>query len=103
MEVVIVICINHILEVVHPIAVHHIVINRRVVLLRAAQVTLAQAVVTVINQIQQISHHIAAAQRKVQRQRRVHMTLMMMAMMISIWMAIMTMIDMTETAIMLMV
>ena len=28
---------------------------------------------------------------------------MMMAMMISIWMAIMTMIDMTETAIMLMV
>lgn len=31
------------------------------------------------------------------------MTLKMMAMMISIWMAIMTMIDMTETAIMLMV
>ena len=57
----------------------------------------------IVNQIQQISHHIAAAQRKAQRQRRVHMTLMMMAMMISIWMAIMTMIDMTETEIMLMV
>lgn len=58
---------------------------------------------TVINQILQTSHHIVAAQRKVQRQRRVHMIFMMMAMMISIWMAIMTMIDMTETAIMLMV
>ena len=103
MEVVIVICINHIREVVHPIAVHHIVINRLAVLLRVVQVTLAQAVVTVINQIQQIIHHIVAAQRKAQRQRRVHMTLMMMAMMISIWMAIMTMIDMTETAIMRMV
>ena len=102
-EAVIVICINHIREVVHPIAVHHIVINRLAVLLRVVQVTLAQAVVTVINQIQQTSHHIAVAQRKAQRQRRVHMTLMMMAMMISIWMAIMTMIDMTETAIMRMV
>lgn len=96
-EAVIVIFINHIREVVHPIAVHHIAINRRVVLLRVVQVTLVQAVVTIINQIQQISHHIAAAQK------RVHMILMMMAMMISIWMAIMTMTDMTETAIMLMV
>ena len=51
----------------------------------------------------QTSHHIAVVQRKVQRQRRVHMTLMMMAMMISIWMTIMTMTDMTETAIMQMV
>ena len=56
-----------------------------------------------INQILQTSHHIAVVQRKVQRQRRVHMTLMMMAMMISIWMTIMTMTDMTETAIMQMV
>ena len=47
--------------------------------------------------IQQISHHIAAAQK------RVHMILMMMAMMISIWMAIMTMTDMTEIEIMPMV
>ena len=41
--------------------------------------------------------------KRVQRQRNVHTILMVMAMMISIWMAIMTMIDMTETAIMLMV
>ena len=102
-EAAIVICINHIREAVHPIAVHHIAINRLAVLLRAVQVTLVQVAVTIINQIQQIIHHIVAAQRKAQRQRRVHMTLMMMAMMISIWMAIMTMIDMTETAIMLMV
>lgn len=102
-EAVIVICINHIREVVYPIAVHHIAINHPAVLLRVVQVTLVQAVVTIVNQIQQIIHHIAAAQRKAQRQRRVPMTLMMMAMMISIWMAIMTMIDMTETAIMLMV
>ena len=98
-EAVIVICINHIREAVHHIAVHHIAINHPAVLLRVVQVALVQAVVTIVNQI----HHIAAAQRKVQRQRRVHMTLMMMAMMIFIWMAIMTMIDMTETAIMLMV
>ena len=59
------------------------------------------------NQIPQTSHPIAAEQRKVQRQRRVHMILMMMAMMmammISIWMAIMTMTDITVTAIMRMV
>jgi|GEM_PF-3587775 len=84
-------------------AVHHIAINRLAVLLRAVQVTLVQVAVTIINQILQTSHHIAVVQRKVQRQRRVHMTLMMMAMMISIWMAIMTMTDMTETAIMQMV
>ncbi len=63
------------------------------------QVTLVPAVVTIVNQIPQTSHHIAAAQRKVQRQRRAHMTLMMMDMMISIWMAIMTMTDMKVTAI----
>ena len=102
-EAVIVICINHIQEAVHHIAVHHIAINHPAVLLRVVQVALVQAVVTIVNQIQHISHHIAAAQRKVHRYRRVHMTLMMMAMMISIWMAIMTMTDMTETAIMLMV
>lgn len=99
-EAAIVICINHIREAVHPIAAHHIAINHPAVHLRVVQAARVQAVVTIINQIQQISHHIAAAQRKVQRQRRVHMTLMMMAMMISIWMAIMTMTDMTETAIM---
>ena len=103
MEAAIVICINHIREAVHPIEVHHIAINRLAVLLRAVQVTLVQAVVTIINQILQTSHYIAVVQRKVQRQRRVHMTLMMMAMMISIWMTIMTMTDMTETAIMQMV
>ena len=92
---------NHPLR--HPIEVHHIAINRLAVLLRAVQVTLVQAVVTIINQILKTSHHIAVVQRKVQRQRRVHMTLMMMAMMISIWMTIMTMTDMTETAIMQMV
>ena len=78
---VIVICINHIREAVYPIAVHHIAINHPAVLLRVVQVALALAVVTIVNQILQTSHHITAAQRKVQRQRRVHMTLMMMAMM----------------------
>ena len=47
---------------------------------------------------QETNHPIAVERRKVLR-----INLMMMAMMISIWMAIMTMIDMTETAIMLMV
>ena len=102
-EVVIVICINHILEAVHHIAVHHIAINHPALLLRAVQVTLVQAAVIIINQIQQISHRIAVARRKAQRQIRVHMTLMTMAMTISIWMVIMTMTDMTETAIMQMV
>ena len=102
-EAAIVICINYILEAVNHIAVLHIAIIHPAILLRVVQVTLAQAVVTVINQIPQKSHHIAAVQIKVQLQRRVHMTLMMMAMMISIWMVIMTMTDMTETVIMLMV
>ena len=101
-EVVIVICINHILEAVHHIAVHHIAINHPAVLLRVVQVALVQAVVTIVNQIPQTSHPIAVAQRKAQQQRRTHMTFMMMAMMISIWMAIMTMTDMKVTAIMLM-
>ena len=84
MEAVIVICINRIREVavVHSrqAVVHHIAVNHhQAVLLRAVQAVPVQAVVIIINQIQQISHHIAAAQRKVQRQRRVHMTLMMMA------------------------
>ena len=73
------------------------------VLSRVVQVTLVLAVVTVINQIQQTSHHIAVAPRKVQRQRRVHMILMMTAMTIYIWMEIMTMTYMTGIAIMLMV
>ena len=38
--------------------------SSRVVLLRVVQVALVQAVVTIVNQIQQISHHIVAAQRK---------------------------------------
>lgn len=100
---VIAICINHIREAVHLIAVLHIAINHPAVLLRVVQAALVQAVVTIINQILQTSHPIAAAQRKVQRQRRVPMILMMMAMTISIWMVIMTMTDMTETAIMQMV
>lgn len=102
-EAVIAICINHIREAVHLIAVLHIAINHPAVLLRVVQAALVQAVVTIINQILQTSHPIAAAQRKVQRQRRVPMILMMMAMTISIWMVIMTMTDMTETAIMQMV
>ena len=102
-EAAIVICINHILEAVNHIAVLHIAINHPAVLLRAVPAVLVQAAVTIVNQIKQISHHIAAAQKRVQRQRRVHMILMMMAMMIFTWMAIMTMTDMTETAIMLVV
>ena len=102
-EAAIVICINHIREAVHHIAVHHIAINRLAVLIRVVRATLVQAVVTVMNPILQTSHHIVVAQRKAQRQRRVHMTLMTMAMTISIWMVIMTMTDMTETAIMQMV
>ena len=102
-EAAIVICINHIREAVHPIAVHHIAINRLAVLLRAVQVTLVQVAVTIINQILQTNHHIAVVLKRTQPPAGVHMTLMMMAMMISIWMTIMTMTDMTETAIMQMV
>ena len=83
-EAVFVICINHIREAVHTIVVHHIAINRPAVLPRVVQVTLVLAVGTVINQIQRTSHHIAVAPRKVQRQRRVHMILMMTAMTIYI-------------------
>ena len=66
-EAAIVICINHIREAVHPIAVLHIVINRLAVLPRVVQVALVQAVVTKVNQIPQTSHPIAVAQRKVQQ------------------------------------
>ena len=62
-EAVIVICINHIREAVHPIAVLHIVINRLAVLPRVVQVALVQAVVTKVNQIPQTSHPIAAAKK----------------------------------------
>ena len=63
-EAVIVICINRIREAVHPIAVLHIAINHRAVLLRAVQVALVQAVVTIVNQIQQMSHHISSGTKK---------------------------------------
>ena len=113
-EAAIVICINHIREVavVHPrqAAVHHIAVNHhqavllRAILPRAVQAVPVQAAVaTTANRIQTINHHIAVIPRKGLQQRRAHMILMMMAMMISIWMAIMIMTDMTETAIMLMV
>lgn len=48
-EVVIVIYINHIREVVHLIAVLHTAIKRLAVFLRVVQVTLVQAVATIIN------------------------------------------------------
>ena len=102
-EVVIVICINHILEAVHHIAVHHIAINHPALLLRAVQVTLVQAAVIIINQIQQISHRIAVARRKAQRQIRAKMTLTTMAKTIPTSMEIMTRTYKTETAIMQMV
>ena len=95
-EAVFVICINHIREAVHTIAVHHIAIKHPVVLPRVVQVTLVLAVVTVINQIQRTSHHIVVAPRKVQRQRRVHMILMMMAMTMKNMMKMMTMMRMTK-------
>ena len=63
-EAAIAICMNHIREAVHPIAVRHTAINRLAVLLRAVQVTLVQAVVTAINQILQTSHHIAVVLKK---------------------------------------
>ena len=97
-EAAIVICINHIREAVHPIAVHHIAINRLAVLLRAVQ-----AVITAINQILQTNHHIAVVLKRTQPPAGVHMTLMMMVMMISIWTAIMTVTDTTGIAIMRMV
>lgn len=108
-EAVIVICINHIREVavVHPrqAAVHHIAVNHhQAVLPRAVQAVPVQAAVaTTANRIQTIKLLIAVILRKGLQQRRAHMILMMMAMMISIWMAIMIMTDMTEIAIMQMV
>ena len=118
-EAVIVICINHIREVavVHPrqTAVHHIAVNHhqavllraillRAILPRAVQAVPVQAAVaTIANRIQTIKLLIAVILRKGLQQRRAHIVLMMMAMMISIWMAIMIMTDMTEIAIMQMV
>lgn len=63
-EAVIAICINHIREAVHLIAVLHIAINHPAVLLRVVQAALVQAVVTIINQILQTSHPIAAGTKK---------------------------------------
>ena len=97
---VIVICISLIPEVVLRIAVHHIPINH--------QAAVLQVVITINRQQEAMHHRTIAAQRKVLQEqvaqrKAIHMTLMTMAMMISIWMAIMTMTDMTETAIMPMV
>lgn len=88
LEAVIVICINHILE-----AVRHIAIIHQAVLLKVVQAVLAAVIV--INQTQHITHLIAVALKKVLRQKRVLMILMMMDMMTSIWMEIMTMTDTT--------
>ena len=93
-EAVIAICMNHIQEAVHHIAVRHTAINHMAVLLRAVQ-----AVITAINQILQTNHHIAVVLKRTQPPAGVHMTLMM----ISIWTAIMTMTDTTGIAIMRMV
>ena len=97
---------------VHPsqAAVHHIALNHhqsvlhRAIHHRAVQAARVQSAVdTTANRIQTIKLLIAVILRKGLQQRRAHMILMMMAMMISIWMTIMTMTDMTETAIMQMV
>ena len=93
-EAVIAICMNHIQEAVHHIAVRHTAINHTAVLLRAVQ-----AVITAINQILQTNHHIAVVLKRTQPPAGVHMTLMMMVMMISIWTAIMTVTDTTGIAI----
>ena len=94
-EVVIVICINHILEAVRHIAARHTVIIHQAVLLKVVQAQVDLVAVIVINQAQQIIHLIAVVLKKVLRQKRVLMILMMMDMMISIWMEIMTMTDTT--------
>lgn len=65
----------------------------KAVLLKVVQAQAVLVAVIVINQIQQITHLIAAALKKVLRQKRVPMILMMMDMMTSIWMEIMTMTD----------
>lgn len=75
-EAVIVIYINHILEVVrHHIAILHIVVNRQAVLL--SEVQAAQVVAIVINQRQQLIHHMAAVLRRAVHQRRIVMIPMM--------------------------
>ena len=61
-EAVIAICMNHIQEAVHHIAVRHTVINHTAVLLRAVQ-----AVITAINQILQTNHHIAVVLNRYDR------------------------------------
>ena len=94
-EAVIVICINHILEVVLHIVARHTAIIHQAVLLKVVQAQAVQAAVIVINQIQQIINLIAVVLKKVLRKKRVLMILMMMDMMISIWMEIMTMTDTT--------
>ena len=103
-EAVIVIGINHVRAAMHPIEARHIAPNQPAVLQRAVQAAPVQAVVTIINPIQQTTHpHIAVELRRPQRPRRTHTILMMMDMRIFTWMAIMTMKDTTGTAIMLMV
>ena len=108
-EAVIVIGINHVRAAMHPIEARHIApnqpaINHPALLQRAVQAAPVQAVVTIINPIQQTTHpHIAVELRRSQRPRRTHTILMMMDMRIFTWMAIMTMKDTTGTAIMLMV
>ena len=98
-EAAIAIGINHVRAAMHPIEARHIAPNQPALLQRAVQ-----AVVTIINPIQQTTHpHIAVELRRSQRPRRTHTILMMMDMRIFTWMAIMTMKDTTGTAIMLMV
>lgn len=87
---VIVICISLIVEVVLRIAIHHIPINH--------QAAVHQVVITINRQQEAMHHRTIAVQRKA-----IHMTHMMMAMMIYIWMAIMIMIGMTGIVIMPMV
>lgn len=65
------------------------------VLLKVVQAQAVLIAVIVINQTQQITHLIAVVLKKVLRQKRVLMILMMMDMMTSIWMEIMTMTDTT--------
>ena len=95
-EVVIVICISHILAVVHRIVAHRTAINHQAALLEVVKAV----TVIVINQTQQTTHHIVAVLRRVQRQRRAHMILMMMDMMTYTWMEIMIGIDIAVILIM---
>ena len=92
-EAVIVIYINHILEAVHHrIAALHIVVNRQAVPLPVVQA--AQVVATVMNQRQQLIHHMVAVLRRVVLQMRIHMILIVTDMMTYLWMVIMTTTDM---------